>query len=269
MTVEEGRAMDKRKEEGSCCLRTAVTREALWRMIRKHLPEDRDRAVLDLGGGTGLWTLRLAEEGYPVVLADISPGLLARAREKIEAAGVAKRVSVEEADMCDLSRFDEGSFPLVLVLGDPLSYCGDAEGALREVRRVTIEGGVLIGDVENRYRSGLSDRRARSWRDARRILLKGEARWPDPENRAAIREFTPAELEEVLGGTGWTLDAMVPSDAVASSVSAEILEEALRSEAGRAEVLEVEEQLREDPSLLGTGADLQFVARKCVVSSAC
>lgn len=267
MTIEDGRAMDRRKEEGPLRLRTAVTREVLWRMIRNHLPEDRDRAVLDVGGGTGYWTLRLAKEGYAVALADISPGLLACAREKIEAAGLAARISIEEADVCDLSRFDDAAFPVVLALGDVLSYCGDSGRALREIRRVTADGGVLIGDVENRYRAALFPRRARSWEQARAILMEGEARWPDPENRAPIREFTPADLKELLKAAGWTLVAMYPSDAVASSVSSEIFEEALRSEAGLADVVALEERLREDPSLLGAGSDLQFVARKGPVSS--
>ena len=262
MTIEDGRAMDTRKEEGRYRFRTAVTREMLRRTIARHLPEDRSAPVLDLGGGTGLWTLRLAEEGYRVVIADISPGLLACAREKIEAAGVGERVRIVETDMCDLSGFDEGSFVVALALGGSLSYCGDAARALREIHRVTAEGGVVIGDVENRYRTGLFERRARSWEEARRILVEGEARWPDEANRAAIRAFTPSELGELLKETGWEVAWMYPSDAVASCVREEIFEEAVQSKEGFAEVLALEERLREDRSLLGAGADVQFVARK-------
>ena len=262
MTIEDGRAMDKRKEEGRYRFRTEVTREMLWRTIAKHLPEDRNTAVLDLGGGTGFWALRLAEEGHRVVLADISRGLLACAREKIEAAGVSERVRIVETDMCDLRGFDEGSFEVVLVLGGSLSYCGDAAGALGEIHRVTAEEGVVIGDVENRYRTGLFERRARSWEEARRILVEGEARWPDEADGAAIRAFAPAELEALLKETGWDVACMYPSDAVASCVREEIFEEAVQAERGLAEVLALEARLREEGSLLGAGADVQFVARK-------
>jgi ubiquinone/menaquinone biosynthesis C-methylase UbiE len=172
----------------------ALERELLWALIEPHLPSDPSTPVLDLGGGTGVWAIRLAEAGYQVILADISPGLLDCAREKVERAGLCHLVCIEEADICDLTRFSAASCPLILALGDPLSYCSNAAKALAEIRRVAAPEGVLIGDVENRYRGALSKRRATTWADAERILRDGVARWPDPANRAPIRQFAPAEL---------------------------------------------------------------------------
>ena len=60
--------------------------------------------VLDLGGGPGRYTIWLAERDYQVVLADLSPELLAIARTQIAAAGVNQQVeAVVEADACDLT----------------------------------------------------------------------------------------------------------------------------------------------------------------------
>ncbi len=262
MTLEDGRAMDRRKEHGPNRFFTRVHREVLWRLIRQHLSEDPVDPILDLGGGTGVWSIRLAEVGRRVVLTDVSPGLLACAREKVEAAHLSDRVRIVWADMVDLGDWSDASFPLVLALGDPLSYCDDAERALREALRVTRPGGVLIGDVENRYRTALSERRARIWTDARRILTGGVARWPEPEHAAAIRTFTPSELREVLTTAGWVVRKMYPSGAVASSVSPAVFQAACESDAGLTEVIALEERLREDASLLGAGLDLLFVARK-------
>jgi len=257
MTSEEGRAMDERKERTF-----QISRELLWETIQHHLPDDRSLPVLDLGGGTGFWALRIAEKGHPVVLVDISSGLLACAREKIQAAGLSDLITMTQADICDLSEFAQESFPLVLALGDPLSYCDDAEKALLEMRRVAADRACLIGDVENRYRAALSERRARSWEDAKRILLEGVAHWPDPENPAPVREFTPAEIADLLQRTGWSVISLRPSGLLAATMSDKILREACANDAGTKELIEVERQLREDPSLLGSGQEIQFIAQK-------
>ena len=262
MTPQDGQAMDDRKEKGPVRFQVALKRELLWRLIRPHLPKDRSVAVLDLGGGTGVWAIRLAQEGCRVLLTDISPGLLARAREKVQAAGLSQLVRIEEVEICDLSRYPESSFSLVLALGDPLSYCDDAAKALREVRRVTAPGGVLIGDVENRYRAALTQRRAATWADAKRILNEGIALWPEPENPAPIRQFSPSEIAALLKETGWQPEHLFPSDLLASLVAESILQEALRLPEHFAEALDIEERLRADPALLGSGSEIQFVAGK-------
>jgi len=249
--------MDERKERAP-----QINRALLWETIERHLPDDQSAPILDLGGGTGVWALRLARGGYRVVLVDISPGLLACAREKIEAAGLSELITITQADICDLGELDQASFPLVLALGDPLSYCSDAEEALRQIRRVAAERGYLIADVENRYRAALSARRASNWEDAKRILLEGIAHWPDPENPAPIREFTPAEIDELLGKTGWSVISLRPSSLVASSVSDKILRDVCATEAGMKDVIALEQQLREDDALLGCGAEIPFVAQK-------
>jgi SAM-dependent methyltransferase len=262
MTCADGLAMDERKERGPVARQVALKRELLWRMIEPRLPNDHATPILDLGGGTGVWAIRIAQAGHPVILTDISPGLLTRAREKVAAAGLAHLVRVEEADVCDLARYPTGAFPLVLALGDPLSYCADAARALREIHRVTAPNGVLIGDVECRYRAALSTRRATTWDDAKRILAEGTAHWPEPSNPAPIREFAPAELRETLEDSGWRVEGTWPSDLLESVVSEGILREALQSDSGFRDALALEACLRDVPSLMGSGSELQFVAAR-------
>lgn len=80
-------------------------------LLAAHLPPA--GRVLDLGGGPGRYTIWLAHRGYSVTLADLSPNLLAIARERIFQAGIADRVeAIVEADACDLSRWADGSLRL-------------------------------------------------------------------------------------------------------------------------------------------------------------
>ena len=260
-TLEEARAYDARKESGPFRFSVALKRALLWRLIEPRLPPpDRETPILDLGGGTGVWAIRLAEAGHRVTMLDIAPGYLARAREKIAAADLTGLIAAEQGDICDLSRYAPDAYPVVLALGDPLSYCHDAERALGEILRVTRPGGVLIADVENRYAALRDGRRAESWQDASQVLTQGVARWQGEDDFAPIRAFTPSEIRGVVEGSGWRCESAYPADVLASIVERDMFEDAV-SERPMDELVALEERLREDASLLGCGTEIQFVAR--------
>ncbi len=69
-----------------------------WDNVRRFLPPP-PAQVLDAGGGTGRWTLPLAEAGYDVTLTDLSQGMLDVARSKLEAAGLLERVTILRQDI--------------------------------------------------------------------------------------------------------------------------------------------------------------------------
>jgi len=109
--------------------------------IQKFLPEPGTR-VLDIGGGPGRYSIWLAAQGYCVTLADLSPDLLAIAREKASE----ERVELEdviEANAVDLSQFAEDSFDAVLCLG-PMYHLlqeSDRQAVAGELLRVLKPGG--------------------------------------------------------------------------------------------------------------------------------
>lgn len=110
--------------------------------------------MLDIGGGPGRYTLWLAECGYQVTLADLSPELIKIAREKVAASSVASRVEeMIVADACDLSRWDTGSFDAVLALGPfyHLPDPADRDSAARELVRVLRPGGIAFVALMPRY----------------------------------------------------------------------------------------------------------------------
>ncbi len=259
-SAEQGRAMDE--PQGAEAFRLAVKRAALWDLIDAHRPDPADGPVLDLGGGTGLWALDLARRGHRVVLVDIAPGLLERARVKASQQGLLDRVELQCHPLGDLSNLPAGAFPLVLAVGAPLSYSDDPSAALAGIRRVTAPGGVLVGDGENRWRAATFLRRAADWPGARELLLTGQARWPDPDNPAPIHLFTPPDLRHRLAEAGWHVLRMTPSDVVASCLHPDTFAALATRPDGLAEALELERRLRDEPALLSAGRDVQFVARR-------
>ncbi|MDP9351974.1 MAG: class I SAM-dependent methyltransferase, partial [Chloroflexota bacterium] len=110
--------------------------------IRKYVPIG--CRVLDLGGGAGPYTLALAKAGYRVVLADLSPELLALARAEIARSHDGSSVEdVLEADARDLSAFPDNSFDAVLSLGPfyHLTQQDDRIRAAQELGRVLAPAG--------------------------------------------------------------------------------------------------------------------------------
>ncbi|MFI5341305.1 MAG: class I SAM-dependent methyltransferase [Candidatus Methylomirabilales bacterium] len=95
--------------------------------------------MLEIGAGTGK-NLPRYPAGAFVIATDLSPGMLARAREK--AAGGSRRVGFVVTDAEDLA-FKDGTFDRVVAT---CVFCSvpDAVRGLREARRVLRPGGEMI-----------------------------------------------------------------------------------------------------------------------------
>jgi ubiquinone/menaquinone biosynthesis methyltransferase len=102
--------------------------------------EHRDGTVLDLATGTGAFPLLLRREGHrgPIVGADRSPAMLARARIKCRDVDV----RFVEADLNALP-FAPESFDLI-VMGYGLRYLDDLPRAMAAVHRVLRPRGIFL-----------------------------------------------------------------------------------------------------------------------------
>jgi len=147
-------------------------RELRERILELAAPQA-DDVVVDVGAGTGLLTLPLAETVDHVWAIDIAPSMCEYLRTKAASAGI-KNIDVAVASAASLPLVD-ASADLVVS-----NYCfhhlDDAgkERALREVARVLRPGGRLVfGDMM--FRVGLADARDREVVAAkvRAMLRKG------------------------------------------------------------------------------------------------
>lgn len=110
-------------------------------MIRRFLPKD--GKILELGAGTGRYSVALAREGCPVTAVELAEKNLALLRQN--GAGL-ENLTALQGDAVDLSRFADHSFDLVLSFGPMYHLYEDAEraAALREAVRVTKHGGYVL-----------------------------------------------------------------------------------------------------------------------------
>ncbi len=110
-----------------------------WREIERHLKNV--KTILCIGGGTGVFSVPLAERGFQVTHADISPAMISIAKKK---AKNIKNIQFVEANAIDLSCFKNKSFDLVLNMDGAISFCGsEAEKAILESCRLTKKKVVL------------------------------------------------------------------------------------------------------------------------------
>ena len=106
-------------------------------------------SVLDLGCGTGLFTVEAAHLVGPtgtVHAADLQAALVEATRRRVEAAGVAERVVLHHSGAYNLPLADE-SVDLALLVA-VLGEAPDRMRALAEVRRVLKPGGRLAVSEE-------------------------------------------------------------------------------------------------------------------------
>lgn len=135
---------------------------AAWSDLLLPLLPPAPAAVVDLGCGTGSLAVLLAQAGYAVHGVDLSPGMLAVAKDKAEAAGV--EVAFLAGDAAD-PPCSPGSYDVVLVR-HVLWAMPDPGAALDSWVRLLKPGGRLVL-VEGRWFTGAGI----SAEDCRRLVL--------------------------------------------------------------------------------------------------
>ena len=109
--------------------------------IRKYAEEG--CRILEIGAGTGQYSIALAKAGHRVTAVELVESNLAVLRQN--SAGLPNLQS-HQGDATDLSRFADGSFDLTLLFG-PMYHLytpADIHRALDEAIRVTRPGGVIL-----------------------------------------------------------------------------------------------------------------------------
>jgi SAM-dependent methyltransferase len=195
-----------------------VSLEVHRRFLARFVPPG--ARVLEVGAGPGRFTLELAALGATVVVTDLSAVQLELNRERVGATPAEAAVERRELlDVCDVSRFEDGEFDLVLAYGGPLSYAFEhAEAALRGLLRVTAPGGVVIASVMSmlgtwRYQlPGVVGAATLAGEDANdRVLRTGDLRHM-PGSAHVCRMFRSAQLRELVEAAGGRVEAMSASN---------------------------------------------------------
>lgn len=118
--------------------------------LARRLPKRKLR-ILDAGGGNGIDSIPLAEQGHAVELVDYSQEMLADAQRRIGAAGLQARIRLHHANLGAIPRlFPAGDFDLVLC-HNVLQYVADAPALLADLGSLLHSGGLISLVSLNRF----------------------------------------------------------------------------------------------------------------------
>lgn len=111
--------------------------------IRECLSEIPEPTILEVGAGTGRYSVTLAKQGYQVTAVELIPHNLELLKSKLDGS---EPVTAIQGNALDLSVFPNASFSLTMLLG-PMYHLYTREDqvkALAEAVRVTKPGGYIL-----------------------------------------------------------------------------------------------------------------------------
>lgn len=123
------------------------------------LAEDCGGPVLELGCGTGRVMLPLAEQNHSVVGIDISPDLLAIARQKVEQSGCHNRVRLVQDDIRTV-RLPDQNFTFAYCVSNTLMHCNTQADQIQLLQTAHVHlqpGGLLLLDLFNPDLVGIAE----------------------------------------------------------------------------------------------------------------
>lgn len=120
--------------------------------IHKYLKGKHKPKILDVGAGTGRYSIELAKEGYNVTAVELVQHNAGRIRQKAERLGL--DIKVYRGNAMKLKKLHNEEFDMVLVFG-PMYHLGKTEDRVRvltEAKRVLKPDGVILAAyIMNEY----------------------------------------------------------------------------------------------------------------------
>lgn len=236
--------------------RTAVVWDALQSVLAS-VPEDAadgDKAasVIDIGGGTGGFAVRVAELGHRVTVIDPSPDALAALGRRADESGVASLVTSQQGDLGNLLELvPAGSADVVLCHG-VLEIVEDPAAALATIAKVLRPGGTLSLLVNQRHAAVVARAMAGHFGQAKALL-------DDSSAGATTRRFTSDEVVSVLDESGFDTTVVHAVRVFADLVPSSLVD----LEPGAANALvELEQAVADRPEYLPLATQLHAVATR-------
>ncbi len=108
--------------------------------INEYLKDMENPKIIDIGAGSGRYSITLAEEGYDVTAVELVKHNLRMIEQK------SNKVKAYQGNAINLKKFKDESFDLTLLFG-PMYHLCDKESqlkALEEAKRITKKNGIIM-----------------------------------------------------------------------------------------------------------------------------
>ena len=116
-------------------------RNKVYAHLEKYLQAR--QSILELNAGTGIDAAHLTQRGYRVHATDISPGMLARLRNKRETLRLGELLSVQQLSFTELERAAGGPYDAVFSNLGGLNCVADLRPIVRQLPKLLRPGGLV------------------------------------------------------------------------------------------------------------------------------
>ena len=249
---------------GSGPLELARTQE----ILERHLPQP-PAVIVDVGGGSGVYSCWLSKKGYEVHFLDQVKRHVQQAKKASQAQPDHPLASIALGDACKIGHPD-ASADAVLLLG-PLYHLTakqDRIAALKEASRVTRKGGLIFVAFISRFAS-LMDGLFCGFLDdpvfvsiVEQDLFDGQHRNPtkNPNYFTSAFFHHPRDITAEIKESGLILEKLLPVEGIGGLLPQ--LEADWQDPQRRDRLLRFLRRVENEPSLMGISAHLLGIGRK-------
>jgi len=236
-----------------------------WKYIEPYVPVDPNALVLDAGGGTGRWAVRMARKGCKVILMDVSEKMLKIAAKKVKEEGLRHKITTEKGDITKTGYADE-TFDMILC--EHTLFLFKEPGILiKELKRVLKKKARLIISGHNRYVQSLACLPEKPNPDkidnALNILLRKKYNTMSKRGKVKIYTWTPNEFRTILERNGFRVEKIIGKGiTMPLRISKELFTEKEFSEDLFNKILQFELALCEKTDALELAGHMQAIAYK-------
>jgi S-adenosylmethionine-dependent methyltransferase len=246
-------------------LRSTMRTHVVWAAVHERLEhpgayaEPRAR-IVDIGGGTGGFAVRLASQGHTVTVVDPSPDALAALDRRAAENDVSDLVTGVQGDLADLAEHvgdgeHDGVVDVVLCHG-VLEVAPDPDAALRTIADVLRPGGLLSLLVAGRHAAVIARAMAGHFHQA--LALLDPEHPPTPGGRTG-RRFTHDELVTLVTGAGFDVDEVQAIRVFTDLVPGSLLD---LEPGASAALVELEEAVAGRPEYLPLATQVHLLAHR-------
>lgn len=212
--------------------------------------------VLDIGGGTGGFAVRVAELGHRVTVVDPSPDALASLDRRAREVGVA--VAGRQGDLSTLLDVTGSESADVVLCHGVLEVVEDPGAALATLREVLRPGGTLSLLVGQRLAAVVARAMAGHFAQALTMLDQPPGATTRDQGGRSGRRFTEGEVTALLDDAGFEVSAVHGIRVFADLVPGSLLD---LEPGATAALVDLERAVSERPEFRPLATQLHLLAR--------
>lgn len=235
-------------------------RVMLPRMFIKKYLTSKD-VVLDAAGGTAANAIFMAQLCSQVVLVDLTPTILRKAKSRVIEEKLEKKIKLIEGDIVDLTLFHDESFSFIVCVGAALSYVLDKrDTAVKELIRVAKKESIIIVQVQSKY--GMIHNKIRKGMVGQALDIHNNETFIDGLG-VKSHLYTVQEITNLLRSNGCDILEVASTPVFTHTAKPEIYSKNLK----QSKILQsLEYTYCTKPELLGLGHHILVVAKKSETS---